>query len=161
VIAAVELAGYFTAHAVWCVSEGATLVPILAFETGEGSRQMHRLFDEDLEQAVARGRGWLKENPESASRAALIYDGYIHLPDGKTDALMVEVRELASGRSVTLAVPYRHAESPKGFAVHRPKFLGFEGEQPDFDEVAEAFFRGVDQHEQGAAVWNSHLDESR
>ena len=26
---AVELAGYFVAHALWCVAEGETLVPVL------------------------------------------------------------------------------------------------------------------------------------
>jgi hypothetical protein len=30
----------------------------------------------------------------------------------------------------TIAVPYRNSESPQGFAVFRPKFLGFDGPEP-------------------------------
>ena len=60
-----------------------------------------------------------------------------------------------------MAIPYRPATDPEGFAVHRPKFLGYEGEEPNFDEIAEEFFIGIEQHEHGAEIWNNYLDESR
>jgi hypothetical protein len=59
-----------------------------------------------------------------------------------------------------MGVPYRSSDSPHGFAVFRPKFLGFGGGQPDFNRLREEFFRGVDKHEKGAAVWNANLDQS-
>jgi hypothetical protein len=40
---AAELAGYFVAHAVWCVGEGETLVPILAFQGRTGEQEFRRL----------------------------------------------------------------------------------------------------------------------
>ncbi|MCA2206475.1 hypothetical protein [Nocardia rosealba] len=65
-------------------------------------------------------------------------------------------------RSIKMAVPYRPHTSEQGFAVYRPKFIETSGiDAPDYDAIAEAFFTGVDSHEQAAAVWNAHLvDES-
>src|SRR5687767_15186504 len=152
-----ELAGFFAAHAVWCIEDGETLVTILAFEMPDGSRQMHRLVTEQVEDSVARGRAWLAENPEGASRAVLIYDGYLTLDTGKVDALILDARLFGPPpQSLLMAVPYRLAEHPDGFAVHRLKFLDFDGAEPDPATIGEAFFRGVEQHERGALVWSEH-----
>jgi hypothetical protein len=156
-----ELAGFFAAHAVWSVSDGSTLVPILAFEKPDGSRMMHRLVSDELQESVARGREWLEKNPEASSRAVLIYDGFVTLETGKTDALLVEAHLFGpEEQSFVMAIPYRHAESPAGFAVHRPKFLSFEGVEPDPAALGTAFFRGVGQHVKASKVWSEHLDES-
>jgi hypothetical protein len=86
----------------------------------------------------------------------------VTLPSGKTDALLLEARCYGEGGGgFGMAIPYRNAEDPAGFAVYRPKFLSVEGAEPDHDALAEAFFRGVDSHEEGAKVWNAHLDQSR
>jgi len=156
-----QLAGFFAAHAVWCVSDGEILIPLLAYELPDGTRQMARLAADTLKEGIEQGRNWLGQNPEQACRAVLIYDGYITLESGKTDALFIEARIYVSDEaSFTMAIPYRNAEHPDGFAVYRPKFLSVEGVEPELDELANAFFRGVDQHEKGAAVWEAHLDQS-
>ncbi len=160
--AAAELAGFFAAHGIWCVSDGGPLIPMLAFEKSDGKRQLVRLAVDDLGKAARMGQQWLDENREGALRAVLVCDGFITLPSGKTDALILEARSYGPPvQSFRMAVPYRNREGPSGFAVHRPKFLGFEGGEPDQDELAAAFFRGVDRHEEGARVWNAHLDQSQ
>jgi hypothetical protein len=60
-----------------------------------------------------------------------------------------------------LAVPYTPASTGQ-FRVHKPKLVEWH-ECDDFDTHAaiEAFFRGVDSHEKGAAVWNAALDQSK
>jgi len=157
-----ELAGFFAAHAVWCVSDAETLVPIFAYESSDGSRQMERIEAAELQDAVRHGKDRLGANPESASRAVFIYDGFVTLADGKTDALIVDGIDYGPPLAgFTMAVPYRHAGNPAGFAVYRPKFLGFEGLEPSWEALGEAFFRGVERHEKGAAVWNISLDQSR
>jgi hypothetical protein len=157
-----ELAGFFAAHAVWSVSEGETLTPILAFETADGERRLQRLVTDELQEAVEEGQRWLAENPPSASRAVLVFDAFVTLEDGRSDALVVEAHDYGRRKaSFTVALPYRPAHRSEGFAVHRPKFLEIEGPEQDIEKLVEAFFRGVDQHQKGAAVWNSHLDESR
>lgn len=60
-----------------------------------------------------------------------------------------------------MAVPYRNAADAAGFAVYRPKFLDVIGAASDYSLLAETFFRGVDRHERGAAVWNAHIDQGR
>lgn len=158
---AVELAGFFAAHAVWCVAEGETLIPLFAFQRRDGTQEFRRIETDQLEHAVSEGKQWLASNPDDASCAVLVFDGRIPLPGGKSDCLVLEVRSYGPpARSLSIAVPYRHAEAAGAFAVHRPKFVTSPDLQPAFD-IAEVFFCGVAQHEKGSAVWNAHLDESR
>ena len=158
--AAVKLAGFFAAHSIWCVCEGETLVPILAVQKRDGTRELRRMENEKLEDGVAEGHSWLKDNPESVPYAVLIYDGFVTLASGKTDALLLEIRDFATQpRSLRMAVPYRHANDPEGFAVHRPKFLAADPPHHDFSLLAEAFFQGVDQHKKGSSIWNAHLND--
>jgi hypothetical protein len=158
---AVELAGFFAAHAVWCVCEGETLVPILAFPDQGGAQQFRRLEDERLEDAVARGQQWLAGNPERLTYAVLVYDGFITLASGKTDALVLEVREYEPwNRELRIVVPYRHASASGGFAVHRPKFFDSTRTTLEISALADGFWRGVAKHEKGSVVWNEHLDEA-
>ena len=42
-ITASELAGMFAAHAIWCVSDGDTLIPMLVYTDENDERQMERL----------------------------------------------------------------------------------------------------------------------
>ncbi len=158
---AVELAGFFAAHAVWCVCEGETLIPILAFRKRDGEQRFQRLEGGQLEDAVARGQQWLADNPERLACAVVAYDGFITLASGKTDALVLEVRayEPPAG-GLCIVVPYRHAGASSKFAVHRPKFLDTPRPAAEIRALAEAFWRGVGKHEKGSAVWNEHLDET-
>ena len=62
--------------------------------------------------------------------------------------------------SFTMAIPYRPAKRRSRFAVHSPKLLDVTGPEDRIPAIVEAFFRGVEGHEKGAAGWNLHLDES-
>jgi hypothetical protein len=158
---AAKLAGFLAAHAVWSVFEGEMLIPLMGSETSDGKRQMHRFMADRIEEGVREGQERLATNSDGASRATLIYDGFITLPSGKVDALLVDIRDYGSpSRSLLMAVPYRPASSPQGFAVHRPKFLSFAGTEPDYEAIGSAFFQGVDSHDKAAPVWSRHLDES-
>jgi hypothetical protein len=160
-ITAFELAGFFAAHAIWCVSDGETLIPMLGFTTEDGQRQLQRLVSEDLPKSVGMGQEQLASNAMNANDAAFLYDARITLGERKLDAILIEIRAYFSPRSVAvLAVPY----TPKGdaaFRVHKPKLLEWK-ECDDFDpELAfAAFFRGVDAHEEGKKIWDAALDQS-
>jgi len=160
--AASDLAGFFAAHAVWCVSDGETLIPFVAYEHADGKRQLNRLVTERVEDGAAKGKEWLAKNPEGAARAVLIFDGFITLKGDRIDALIVTVRDYTLGDAeLTIAVAYRSAKDPNGFAVYRPKFIGFKGDQPDWQEVGQSMWAGIAKHEKGAKVWNDHIDESK
>lgn len=156
-----ELAGFFVAHAVWSISDGEILIPLAGAETAAGQRNLIRFASDRIEDGVAAGQKWLAENPDRAARAVLVFDGFITLAGQRSDALLAMVRDFAPGNaSATWAVPYRPANSPGGFAVHRPKLLAGP-ESADLEHLAAAFWRGVTSHEKGVEVWNRHLDESR
>ncbi|MCW3820202.1 hypothetical protein ONA91_37810 [Micromonospora sp. DR5-3] len=159
--ATAELAGFFAAHGIWCVSDGDTLTPLLGYEQADGSRGMDRFVTDDLGESARRGQGALQNNEHESARAVLVVDGYVHLDAGRTDALIVEAVDYAGSASFKVAVPYRPRQSSTGFAVHRPKFVEVTGvQQPDYAALAQAFFAGVDSHEEAAAVWSDHLDET-
>ncbi len=159
---ATEFAGMFAAHAVWCVSDGETLIPLLAYDTGDGKPEMIRLVADHIEQGVAQGKEMLTKNTKKAKYAVLVFDGFITLKTGKIDALIVTIRDYSGGEAqITMAVPYRPAKDPKGFAVFRPKFLEFKGSEPDWKKVGSALWTGIDKHEKGAEVWNKHLDQTQ
>lgn len=158
---ALELAGFFAAHGVWCVSEGEALIPMLAQIDQGGSRSMSRFVAERLEDGVAEGKEKLIANASGCVCAVLVYDGYITLPSGKIDALLMELRSYLGQISLKMAVPYRGRHTPQGFAVYRPKFLAYDGnDSPDYSKFGDVFFKGVDSHSQGAAVWNKAMDQS-
>ncbi|MFG2052578.1 hypothetical protein ACGFI9_00985 [Micromonospora sp. NPDC048930] len=154
-----QLAGFFAAHGIWCVSDGGPLTPLLGVEHADGSRGMHRFVVDDLGEAARAGQKALRNNEDGAARAVLVVDGYVHLETGRTDALIIEAVDHGSGGSVTVAVPYRPEQTPGGFAVHRPKFLDVPA-RLDLRDLGAAFFTGVAAHEKAATVWNDHLDES-
>ena len=156
-----RLAGFFAAHGIWCVSEGETLIPLLGYEHTDGEYGMDRLMFDDFTEGARAGQDALADGDPGWVSAVLVADGYIDLDQGKTDALLIEaVRYGPYRQSMRVAVPYRPAQDPNGFAVHRPKFMGAECDDPDLGPLAEAFFVGTTAHEEASAVWEAHLDES-
>ena len=157
-----ELAGFYAAHAVCILAEHDTFDPTLSFVKADGKKEMQRIIAPDALKAVEFGRKRMAEPPEGAVCAALVLDGRINLDGGKCDAIIVEAVVYGAEQvGFKMAIPYRNSQSEEGFAVHRPKFLDHEGPDPDFDAVADAFFRGVDSHAEGGAIWNDKLDQSR
>jgi hypothetical protein len=163
VITASKLAGFFAAHAIWCVSDGETLTPMLAYTTEDDERKMERLVvNNDLEASVAHGQRKLESNEMDANDAVLVYDGRIPIGNKKVDAIIIEMRAYFSPDSkAVMAVPYTPKQSGT-FRVHKPKLLGWTNcDDFDMNAAMQSFFEGVGGHEKGAKVWNDCLDESK
>lgn len=160
-ITASELAGFFAAHAIWCVSDADGLIPMIAFTDEAGGRKMERLVIDDAAKAVGFGKQKLESNEMDANDAVLIYDGRIPVGDEKSDAIIVELRTYFSPNSeAIIAIPY--TKTSDVFRVYKPKLLAWEGcEDFEINQVFEAFFVGVGSHEKGSAVWAECLDESK
>lgn len=156
-----QLAGFFSAHAIWSVSDGGPLVPIYAASEGDGKPEMKRLAHEQLEEGVAAGRALLEG--ELIKDRVLIFDGLITLSGEKVDALVVEWRSASSPeRRMTLGIPYTPGTANQRFLVHRPKVLATdERSQVELESLLNQFWSGVDQHTEGAKLWNAHLDQSK
>ena len=157
-----ELAGFVAAHAIWCASGADGLTPMLAHATEDDQRSMTRLVYDDAAAAIAAGREQLEANPADASDAVLVYAGRIDGPDGKIDAVILEMRCYAfPGAEATIAVPYT-PKSSGAFRVHQPVLARWqECDDFDVDTAFQAFFHGLEAHPEGAAVWNATLDETR
>jgi hypothetical protein len=157
-----RLAGFFAAHGIWSVADGQALVPLLGYEQTDGTRGMDRFVAGDIAAAAQTGQDALEANRRGSARAVLVIDAYIQLGTGRTDALIVEAVKYGLARQLMkVAVPYRPRSAPQGFAVYRPKFINVAGaDELDYAALAAAFFAGVDSHEQAAAVWNAHLDQT-
>ncbi|MDT7789912.1 MAG: hypothetical protein QOF58_8331 [Pseudonocardiales bacterium] len=154
-----RLAGFFAAHGVWCVSEGETLIPLLGYQHADGEYGMDRLMFDDFAEGARAGQDALADGDPSWVGAVLVADGYIHLEQGRTDALIIEAVDYGPYRqSMQVAVPYRPAEH--GFAVHKPKFMDIDCDDPNLGPLGEAFFVGAASHTEANAVWEAHLDES-
>jgi hypothetical protein len=162
VVEAWLLAGFFAAHAVWSVETGETLIPIYAYFI-DGQRHMLRMEADQLEDAVRLGKEEMAANSVNATSAVLIYDGYLTLDGRKTDALIVEIRTYGTDSTeARLAVPYQPATQSGRFTVFRPKLLELPNSLlSQTDKFLEAFWKGVDSHEQGSKVWDAHIDQSR
>ncbi len=111
------------------------------------------------EKAASKGEAILKANAGGAVRAVMAFDAYLNLPSGRTDAIFLHARQYVPElRPILLAVPYRHASKPGGFAVRRPKVIVFDESQIPEAEVQAAFFCGVEKHEKGGPLWQKHFD---
>ena len=157
-----ELAGYLAAHAIWCVSNGDMLIPMLAYCADDGERKLERLLINDFAIAVETGKRKLDANTMAANDAVLVFDGFIPIDEEKHDAIIVEMRCYRSpGSKAVIAVPYTPVVKRR-FLVHTPRILTWEqcGEY-ELDEAMDAFFQGVESHEKGSQIWYERLDESK
>ncbi|EAQ78137.1 hypothetical protein [Blastopirellula marina] len=159
-IAAAELGGFFAAHAVWCVSDGDLLIPILAYATPDGEREMERLEHDDLEVAVKAGVERLEANEMEADDGVFVFDGRVTINEVTHDAIILEHRAYLWPESkLIVAVPYVPVESG-AFKVHRPMLLAWEKcDDCDPDTAMKSFFHGVAEHEKGAEVWKTCFEE--
>ena len=160
--ATASLAGFFAAHAVRSVATGQAINPMVAFDDVGGERCVLPFGEESNEAAVHAARAWIAQNPNAAPRACLLYDCLMQLESGKVDALGLEATQLTDPpQTLTIAIPYRPPEHEDGFAVHRPKIVAVGGFDPDYEALIDAFFAGVEQHEEGAQVWSDHVDDAQ
>lgn len=156
----VEMAGYWMAHALWSVSGGETLVPILGHLKTDNSRCMQRLAMGSIE-AMALGEQRLNAFQVGEAGAAFIKDALVTLPTGKTDCLCLDIRFAEGGdRRLQYLLPYRNAGHCLGFAVHRLKINQWDGFSVDeVDVLTRALLDGIDSHAEGGALWRGSYSD--
>lgn len=157
-----QLAGFVAAHAIHCVSQGQSLTtPLMVVEKYDGNMQFIQVTGRSSEEAVAKGEDLMAKPVSGARRAVLAFEAFLNFPPGKTDAIFLHAcRYKPEPLELHVAVPFRAANHPSGFAVFRPKFFAYE-DDPVHPDVLPEFLRGVARHPPGQTVWTAHLDESR
>lgn len=155
-----EQAGFLLAHALWGASEGGgPHAAVLSFERA-GERELLRLSPEQVEAGVTFGQEWLANNPEAVPWAVLVYDGYVELPQGRRDALVLQaVDHGPPRRALHLVLPFRAPEAPGGFGAGRPRVVHLEGlEQAQLPDLLKALGRGMETHQRGAEALQKGFD---
>lgn len=149
------LAGYFVAHGMWSISDGAAVRPTIVYVGSEGCC-FHRFS------IMQRAEEWLEENPRDAMRAVLVVDGWAELDGVRHDALIARVVVYGPPRrALHVVVPYRPSHDALGFAVHSPRFGAAENiEMEEIEGLSDAFFSGVVSHIAASPIWTEHIDES-
>jgi tellurite resistance protein len=158
----VKMAGEVASHAIWSVSSGETLIPIVGYLKTDHSRSMERLVMDSV-QAVSLGEQKISSLDSDKLGAAFVKDGYVTLDTGKTDALIVDVRFADNvEQKIQFIIPYRNANHPQGFAVHRLKLTQLEGISSDeVDALSNAFFDGIEAHAEGGKLWEEkYVDQA-
>ncbi|AJQ95462.1 hypothetical protein [Gynuella sunshinyii] len=157
-----KMAGKFASHAIWSVSSGETLIPIVGYLKSDGSNFMERLVMDSI-QAISLGEKKISELGTEILGAAFIKDGLITLETGKTDALIIDVRFSENNeQKLQFIIPYRNANHSEGFAVHRLKITKLEGFSEDVvGSISNAFFDGLESHKEGGKIWNEkYVDQA-
>lgn len=153
---AVELGGFFLAHALQSVVDGP-LTSLVGYETGD-KRGLSRFAGEEGPQMA---RQFLEQKPEGIERAVAVVDAFVTYGGVKKDTLLATIVELATGKKLVVGIPYTPAQDGAPFKVHKPKFLETENlENDDLNALGAALFAGVDAHEDGEKIWTAHLDQS-
>jgi tellurite resistance protein len=149
----VKMAGKVASHAIWSVSSGETLIPIVGYLKTDNSHSMERLAMEPV-QAISLGEQKISALDSDKLGAALVKDGCVTLGAGKTDALIVDVRFAENiEKKIQFIIPYRNANHPQGFAVHRLKLTQLEGISNDVvDSLSNAFFDGFEAYTEGGSL---------
>lgn len=156
-----KMAGHAAAHAIWSISEGETLIPILSNLKDNGQTTMSRFMMGSAE-AMAAGNKKAKEFEPDDKGTAFIFDGYAHLDSGRVDSLIIDVNFAPdSQKSLRYMIPYRHATHKDGFAVHRLKICNVSGfSASDAQQISDSFFDGLESHQQGNKIWvENYVDQ--
>jgi len=157
-----KMAGEFASHAIWSVSSGETLIPIVGYLKSDGSHFMERLAMGSV-QALSLGEKKISDLDAETLGAAFIKDGFVTLETGKTDALIIDVRFSDNNeKKIQFIIPYRNANHSEGFAVHRLKITELEGISKDVVEsISNAFFDGLESHKEGGRIWSEkYVDQA-
>lgn len=142
------------------LEDGGTLAPELIEEYADGRRQITSLLFMPPDEAFASARRRLDAPEQDVAGTVFAYDGYINLPRFRTDVLLVEGRWHASGTHVTIAVPYRNAGRPGGFALFAPRVVESSLDEGYLPVLEAAFFAGIDSVNPPGLWAARYLDEN-
>lgn len=158
----IEFAGFAAAQVVCCLFDRQPFVPLAFSHRAPDRKTVSVISGGSPELLAARAQQWLEANPDRADEAVVATDGYVTLPPApRKDAIILDIRGYRDGAvQMRMAVPYRPHHDPKGFAVHRPKFIVPMLARQDGQALQDAFFRGVFSHDYGGRIWQECSDQS-
>ena len=130
--AALRLAGFALAHAIWSIEDGESLCTLSLLERAGGERELGRYEAPTIPDSLEGAFADLEARLARDDRAVVVFDGYITLPGGeRTDALIADVFGAGMRHIGRLVQRYRPAtrsprrfSEPWGFALVGPPEAG-------------------------------------
>lgn len=157
----VELAGFAAAQVVCCLFDQQPLVPLGFSRRADDAKTVTILSCGNPQEIAAQAKQWLDANGDGVEEAVVAIDGYVTIPEGRRDAILLDLRAYRRPPfQMRMALPYRPHHDPSGFAIHRPKFIVSRVDGYDIGALTERFFRGVSSHEMGSRIWQACADQS-
>jgi hypothetical protein len=148
---------------VQAIAGGSALSPTLlrpARRRGRRGVEPVRLAQDGVEAAIESGQQALLENPQDSDFLLLLHDGLVHLPGGPAAALRLECRSYRGEElHLLLALPYRPARQPGGFAIFSPRLMLCSAPAELRPALFGAFYAGVDSFAAPGRSWDQYLDE--
>jgi|GEM_PF-4604020 len=156
-----QFVGFFTAHMVWQLQCGESVVPLIAMQNA-GERRFERVPDDiSYERAVAVARERLQSmlSPPCGDYVLFAYDGFLTQNDKRDESLFFEAYDIRDPEGITfvLAIPYRSAQSKEGLAIYRP-VVTETANLSDINTFLNHFYEGAQSHTEGFEFWNAHVD---
>jgi hypothetical protein len=149
---AIKFAGFALSHAIWSVSDGATLCT-LAFTENENERRLYRFEADSISKSVEIANQKLSELQPMIKQWALVYDGYMNLNSEKVDALIVQLWSV-SQISAKIVQKYKSAKYWRGFKVlGNPMFIDATGSIIESKQFQDWLLEGILQHPKVARLW--------
>jgi hypothetical protein len=157
----IELAGFAAAQMVCCLFDRQPFVPLAFSRRAPDARTVSIVPGGSPDEIAAQSKRWLDANVDDADEAVIAVDGYVTIPTGRKDAIILELRSYRGPVfQMRLAVPYRPHHDPAGFAIYRPKFIVAAVDGHDIPALTETFFSGVFSHETGGRIWKACADSN-
>lgn len=152
--------GFFLCHAIWSVSDGEMLIPFRGDQTPT-DRNLTRYTGDNQEMVTQLERELQSPTADVVFRV-MCYDGFFTNQGVRRDSIYARACHYLSGGTseVFMIVPYLPAHpTPTDFKVFRPKYISMPT-TTDIGPFTEALWEGIFAHQQGATVWNTHMDQS-
>jgi len=159
--AAVSLAGFVLAHAVWSVSdllEGELLVP-LAMTEKSGQRELHRFEAETQEQAIASGKTAMGKLSGSVDAWAFAREGQFNVGSGYVDVISVDAWAKGMTASISFVQKFRPFASGK-FGLLGDPWVAVDGKLQNPSASSDVLTKlnlAIQSHPKAAEHWSEWL----
>jgi hypothetical protein len=157
-VAALKLAGFLMAHALWITSElreGELYVPQALCEARDGSRELF-VFEAGTQlEAISKGKAFLSEKASQFERCAFARDGQVDPGSGYVDVLIIDIVEGGMPPKLTILQPYAAAHKGR-FRLLGDEMLATESGElspSTTDQTIKSIRSGADEHSGANEVW--------
>jgi hypothetical protein len=177
---ALDAAGFLAGWGLSEVAAGVMAKPVAMLPGADGKRVLvdfSTFGHGNLQDAMSEGMARLQRNRAGVAWQALHYGGFVNLPAGRRDALLVELRvyepvaksllgglfkgnkdEAETSLSLTVAIPYRTASSAERFANFAPRMVDCSYGGAELPAMLDTFYRGI--YSVGHFHWDRHYVEA-